>query len=129
MKQQQTETQTADRLRAEYARTHDPKIREALVGQFERLARSIASRDLHRTNGNEDLFPATITGLTRAEAQVCIHQLLHHLGEPLREVIRLRYLAGLGQRAVAVRLGFTPMQVCRLEKQALEQLRGHLATH
>ena len=48
MTQQEMDTHTADRLWAEYARTRDPRTRDALVHQFERLAYSLANRFARR---------------------------------------------------------------------------------
>ena len=252
MTQQTLDTRTADRLWAEYARNKDPRTREALVHQFERLAYSIANRYARHQPEDEDLFQvariglvkavdrfdpttsyrfstfATPTilgeikryfrdhsrpvhvprglqelevqveraareltrrlgraphlaelaahlglpeervqealaieelshplsldcepagddaaergglvqclggedeGLEEAEQRVSLLQALRHLSDSLREVIQLRYLSELSQREVARRLGLTQMQVSRLEKRALEQLRGQFAVH
>jgi RNA polymerase sigma-B factor len=75
---------------------------------------------LEASLGRED--PA----LQRAEDRVGVRQALQQLQAPLRQVIRLRYLGQLSQRAVARELGISAMQVCRLEKQALNQLRQQL---
>jgi RNA polymerase sigma-B factor len=56
----------ADRLWAEYARRHDPRIREALVNQFERLAYSIASRFRGKGIEDEDLLQVARMGLVKA---------------------------------------------------------------
>jgi len=253
MTPQETDTRVADRLWADYARTHDPRTREALIHQFERLAYSIAnrfaqrgvesddlcqvarlglvkavdrfdpstsyrfstfatptilgeikryfrdhSRPLHVPRGIQELAsevercsrnltqhlhrvpsPTEIAdalgvteervlqalaleevsrpmsleaesgsgkagealrpveqrvgsddaGLRRAEHQVCVQQVLRQLSEPLQCVIRLRYLAELSQREVARRLGLSQMQVSRMEKRALNQLRGQVAVN
>jgi RNA polymerase sigma-B factor len=60
------DTRTADRLWADYARTHDPRTRDALVHQFERLAYSIANRFAKRGAENEDLFQVALMGLVKA---------------------------------------------------------------
>lgn len=251
MTQQELDNQTADRLWADYARTHNPRTREALIRQFERLAYSIANRYAQRGAENEDLFqvarlglvkavdrfdPSTSfrfstfatptilgeikryfrdhtrpvhvprsvqelatqleragrdlairlgrtptsaefaahlgvteervreallmeeashplsldfegdagdagettgklaqclggndTGLEAAECRVGVHQALAHLPAQLRELIHLRYFAELSQREVARRLGLSQMQVSRMEKRALGQLRIHFA--
>jgi RNA polymerase sigma-B factor len=60
------ESRVADRLWAEYARTHDPRTRDALVHQFERLASSIANRFARCGTDNEDLFQVALLGLVKA---------------------------------------------------------------
>jgi RNA polymerase sigma-B factor len=243
------ETRAADRLWSEYARTHDPHTREALVKQFERLAFSIANRYARRGAENEDLLQVAMLGLVKAvdrfdpatryrfstfatptilgeirryfrdqawklhvprsmqelyrkvevtereiaestgtapspeavadrlhvpeeqvvevmtlaqinhplsldgefskdgdgrteqlesvlgtedahldgiEWHVGLEQVLDHLSKPLRGVIELRYLKDLTQRETADRMGLTQMQVCRLERRALQYLRVHL---
>jgi RNA polymerase sigma-B factor len=65
--------------------------------------------------------------LARAEARVSMQQALSNLRGVLRQIVALRYFRGMSQREVAKQLGCSPMQICRLEKQALAQLRQHLS--
>jgi RNA polymerase sigma-B factor len=246
------DSRVADRLWADYARTHDPRTRDAIVHQFERLAYSIANRFVKRGVENEDLFQVAMIGLVKAvdrfdpnthyrfstfavptimgeikryfrdhsrpvhvprgmqelaqqvqrantemterlgrcpttrelaarleiseerveqalaveeanhplsldgeiergdadrtsvlegclgsedaglvdtEYRVSVHQALRHLSEPVRQVIQMRYLNELSQREVARRLGLSQMQVSRIEKRALSQLREEFAIH
>ncbi|MFN3650120.1 MAG: SigB/SigF/SigG family RNA polymerase sigma factor [Armatimonadota bacterium] len=60
------DTLTANRLWEEYARTRDPRTRDAIVHQFERLAYSIANRFARRGTENEDLFQVAMMGLVKA---------------------------------------------------------------
>jgi RNA polymerase sigma-B factor len=253
MTQQEIDTHAANRLWADYSRTHDPRVREALIQQFERLAYSIANRFAQRGTEAEDLYqvariglvkavdrfdpltnyrfstfatptilgeikryfrdnsravhvprgvqemersvgrasrelvrrlgrpptpqeiatelgvaeervlealavqdathplsldgemeakeggdrPSVLeqclgtedTGLERTEFHVCVRQLLRHLSEPLQHILQLRYLAELSQREVGRRLGLSQMQVSRMEKRALGELRSHIAIH
>jgi RNA polymerase sigma-B factor len=240
------DSRTADRLWAEYARTGDPELRAALIGQFERLAFSLANRYARGGPPDEDLYQVARMGLVKAvdrfdpdthnrfstfatptilgeirryfrdcswrvhvprgmqerahrvrrvgrnlaeqlgrepaaseiatelgvaedqvrealaldevtrplsldgafeadktggspvleealgkedpaldcvECRVSVNQALSFLNARLRRVIELRYLGGLSQREVARRLRVSPMQVCRLERQALNCLR------
>lgn len=57
---------TADRLWAEYARTRDPKTRDALVHQFRRLAYRLANPYARRGVDNEDLYQVATIGLIKA---------------------------------------------------------------
>jgi RNA polymerase sigma-B factor len=245
-------SQTADRLWADYARNHDPRTRDALVQQFERLAYSIANRYARRGTDNEDLFQVARMGLVKAvdrfdptthyrfstfatptirgeiqryfrdhswnvhvprgmqdtwrqveavsrkmtetlgrtptaeelaaktelpvervnealslhetnrllsldgeidgdgsdrptvlesslggedrglgqvENRVGLRQAMGHLNQGLREIIELRYLQSLSQREVGRRLSLSQMQVCRMERRALEELRSQLTVH
>lgn len=56
-----------------------------------------------------------------------IRSLLEALEEPMRAIIRLRYLAGQSQRQIAQGMGISQMQVSRLERRALETLRTRYA--
>jgi RNA polymerase sigma-B factor len=246
------DTRIADRLWADYARTHDPRTREAIVHQFERLAYSIANKFARRGVDNEDLVQVALVGLVKAvdrfdpktnfrfstfatptilgelkryfrdhswtlhvprgtqelavkverasrdlserlgqaptAAELATHlgvteeavvealnlpevnhtlsldreltpidgdrptlleqylgredtglketdyrlglrQALHHLSAQLQEIVQLRYFAELSQRAVARRLGLSQMQVSRMERRALEQLRTHFVVN
>lgn len=253
MTTQQMDTQAADRLWADYARTRSPRTREALIHQFERLAYSIANRFTQRGTDTEDLCqvarmglikavdrfdPATSyrfstfatptilgeikryfrdhsrpvhvprglqelavrvesanreltraldrhptpeelaaflevpeerviealrveegsrplsldaemetgdtgdcpgmlahclgaedTELEGAEYRVSMRQALRHLSDSLQRIIQMRYFAGLSQREVARRLGLSQMQISRLEKRALAELRSQFAVH
>lgn len=60
------DSRTADRLWAEYAQTHDPRTREAIIHQFERLAYRIANRYARKGTDNEDIFQVAMMGLVKA---------------------------------------------------------------
>jgi RNA polymerase sigma-B factor len=249
MSRQGEDSRAADALWAQYARTHDPHTREALVHQFERLAYSIANRFARPGTENEDLEQVALLGLVKAvdrfdpstryrfatfaaptivgeirryfrdqswnvhvprglqetaqqvnraqrhlteclgrlptAADIAAHlelpeervlealalrqtrhvlsldteletrdsdrpamdrslgvedprlanaadrmgvrQAIRHLSQPLQRIIRLRYLCDMSQRQVARELGLSPMQVSRMEKRALSELRKQLA--
>ena len=246
------DSRTADALWAQYARTHDPRTRDELVHQFERLAYSIANRFARRGGDNDDLFQVALLGLVKAvdrfdpttqyrfatfatptilgeikryfrdhswnvhvprdmqelaqqveraerllterlgrtptaadlsahleipeprvrealgladlnhplsldremvlsdtdragsleqtlgeldgdlehaEQELSVRQALGHLSEPLQQVIQLRYLKELSQRETARRMGLSQMQVSRLEKRALGELRAQFSVN
>jgi RNA polymerase sigma-B factor len=75
----------------------------------------------------EESFGAEDMALQSAECRVSVNQELRRLAEPLRELLQLRYFDHLSQRQVARRLGVSPMQVCRLERRALNLLRRQFA--
>ncbi len=60
------DSRTADRLWADYARTGDPRTREQIILQFQRLAYSLANRFARRGAENEDLFQVALMGLVKA---------------------------------------------------------------
>ena len=66
MTAQQLDSRTADRLWADYARTRDPRTRDALVQQFERLAYSVANPFVRRGAEAEDLYQVARMGLVKA---------------------------------------------------------------
>ncbi|MBM3460220.1 MAG: SigB/SigF/SigG family RNA polymerase sigma factor [Armatimonadetes bacterium] len=94
----------------------------SLDGEVE-LGDSGRPTQLEQCLGEED------AGLARLEDQVSVRQALGSLGDPLRDVIQLRYLDGLSQREVARRKGLSQMQVSRLEKRAMSELRAQFGVH
>ena len=92
----------------------------SLDGRFQ-TADPAAAGPLTEVLGGED------PDLLGVELSIALDQALGHLPPTLREVLRLRYLGELSQRAVGRRLGLSQMQVSRLEKQALSELRRELA--
>jgi RNA polymerase sigma-B factor len=94
----------------------------SLDGEFE-SGDSDRSAMLEGSLGMED------ARLSHTEHRVSVKQAMNRLSEGLREVIQLRYLGELSQREVARRLGLSQMQVSRLEKRALEQLRAQFAVN
>ncbi len=61
-----SDSRIADRLWEDYARTHDPRTRDAIVQQFSRLAYSLANRFARRGGENEDLVQVALMGLVKA---------------------------------------------------------------
>jgi RNA polymerase sigma-B factor len=64
--------------------------------------------------------------LEAVEQQVALQQLLLGLPARLQEVLERRFFQGHSQQEVARALGVSQMQVSRLERQALAQLRQEL---
>ncbi len=94
----------------------------SLDGEFEQ-GDSQRPALLEQCLGQED------AALDTVERQVSMSQALSHLGAPLREVLQLRYVQGLSQREVARRKGLTQMQVSRLEKRAMAEMRAQFGVH
>lgn len=71
----------------------------------------------------EEIIGANYPGLDEVEIRVSLDQALKRLPPTLRQVLRLRYLEGLSQKAAGERLGFSQMHVSRLERRALDALQ------
>jgi len=63
---QNADSQRADYLWTKYQRTHDPRLRAAIIQQFEPLARSLARRFTRRGAAGEDLRQVALVGLVKA---------------------------------------------------------------
>lgn len=64
--------------------------------------------------------------LEAVEQHVAFQQVMQLLPDRLREVLQQRYVQGRSQREVARELGVSQMQISRLERRALAQLREEL---
>lgn len=78
-------------------------------------------QSLAQTLGDEDI------NINLSEVKISVHQAIAHLAPPMREVIQLRYLEEMSQRDVAKKLGLSQMQVSRIERRALVELRSQFA--
>jgi RNA polymerase sigma-B factor len=69
--------------------------------------------------------------LEAVEQHVAFQQVMQRLPDRLRQVLQQRYFQGRSQREVARELGVSQMQISRLERRALAQLREelHCPTH
>ena len=59
--------------------------------------------------------------------KLCVQELINELDERGKEIIILRYFKGKTQTEVAERLGITQVQVSRLEKKILTEMRRKIA--
>jgi RNA polymerase sigma-B factor len=64
--------------------------------------------------------------LEAVERHIAIQQAMERLPARLRDVLQRRYYQGGSQQQVGRDLGVSHMQISRLERKALEQLRGEL---
>ncbi len=69
---------------------------------------------------------AAVTEMDRIEARLAAPALLGNLSELERTIVELRFYGGLSQSDIAERMGVSQMQISRLLRKALEQLRGEL---
>ena len=65
-------------------------------------------------------------GLEAVEQQIVIRQAMARLPARLRDVLQRRYFQGRSQQQVGRELGVSQMQISRLERKALDQLREEL---
>ncbi len=75
-----------------------------------------------------DRAPARDDEIAHADAAITLEQLSAVLDRRSREVVRLRYRDDLLQREIAERVGCSQMQVSRILKEALHQMRAHATT-
>lgn len=59
--------------------------------------------------------------------KLCVQELIEDLADREREIIILRYYKGKTQAEVAVKLGITQVQVSRIEKKILIEMRRKIA--
>ena len=83
---------------------------------------------IHQVSGDEGFTLEHILTDTRSEDTFLEHMALHQAIEKLPEreaaVIKMRYFHGLTQQRVSVVLNVSQVQISRIEKKALEKLRG-----
>lgn len=112
----------------------DPTVREVSdatglsaeeIAMAESATASVES--IHRTTGEDGFSLENILSDTQTEEilveHISLRQAIQHLPERESMVIRLRYFHGLTQDRVAKVLGVSQVQVSRIEKKALGQLR------
>lgn len=59
--------------------------------------------------------------------KICVQELIEELKEREKEIIILRYFKGKTQAEVAVKFGITQVQVSRIEKKILNEMRKKIA--
>ena len=86
-----------------------------------------ATESIQRETGEEGFSLENILTDTESEERmvekIALRQAVSALGERERTVIQLRYFHGLTQQRVAKVLDVSQVQVSRIEKKAVEQLR------
>ena len=86
---------------------------------------------IHRESGEDGFTLELVLGDYGAEERLVEHVALRTAGEKLpereKQVIALRYFHGLTQQAAARILHVSQVQVSRIERRAIEQLRDMLA--
>lgn len=87
-------------------------------------------RSVYQSDGNEiclvDKIPVEKDEQEGLLNRILLEQLLGHLDDQGREIIRLRYYENVTQVEVAKKLGISQVQVSRLEKKILKEMRMHL---
>lgn len=86
---------------------------------------------IHQVNGEEGFSLENILTDTQSEdtflEQMALHQAIDKLPEREATVIKMRYFHGLTQQRVSVVLNVSQVQVSRIEKKALQNLRELMA--
>lgn len=103
---------------------------EDVLGALEAAgAHHTASLDTPREDGDgesgtlADVFGRVDVGFERVDAKVTIAAAARHLAPRERRVIVLRFVEDLTQSEIAARIGVSQMQVSRILRRALTQLR------
>lgn len=90
-----------------------------------------ATESIHRQTGEEGFTLENILTDTESEEKmvekIALRQAVEALPDRERSVIQLRYFHSLTQQRAAKVLGVSQVQVSRIEKKALELLRGLMA--
>ena len=89
-----------------------------------------ATESIHRQTGEEGFTLENILSDTESEEtmveKISLRQAIESLPERERNVIKLRYYHGLTQQRVSRVLDVSQVQVSRIEKKAIEMLRGFM---
>lgn len=89
-----------------------------------------ATESIHRQTGEEGFTLENILSDTESEEtmveKISLRQAIDSLPERERNVIKLRYYHGLTQQRVSRVLDVSQVQVSRIEKKAIEMLRGFM---
>ena len=89
-----------------------------------------ATESIHRQTGEDGFSLENILTDTESEEnlveKISLRQAIENLPERERNVVKLRYYHGLTQDRVSKVLGVSQVQVSRIEKKAIELLRGSM---
>jgi len=101
-----------------------PKIAEYFGVSIDRLyGRAADERELEIEHILKSVRKLRRTENASEQIQLLLRDAIRRLGDPLGQVIGLRYLCGLTQRETGQRLGKPQWQVCRWEAEGLRRLR------
>ncbi len=110
----------------------DDEIIEALDVQTAYRASSIDVPSSSNEDGPGRALDARLgsldDGFHQTEVSMAVQALIEKLPEREREIIELRFFAGLKQQEIADRMGMSQMHVSRLLRRALDQMRIYLPT-
>jgi RNA polymerase sigma-B factor len=117
---------------AEHLGLSEEEVVEALVAGQSYDAKSL---DAPSSSAADDDRGATLgerlsqcdDALERAEARATLHSLMEVLTPRNREVLRLRFEDDLTQQEIGTRMGISQMQISRIIRASLEQLRSAAA--
>lgn len=103
------------------------EVREVEAVRAAQRVRSASSFDVATGEpGNDGVLGAPDEDLGRVEDRAVVQAALLHLADDRRELLGLYFEDGLTQDQIAARLGVSQMQVSRLLRSTLDQLRSHV---
>ena len=99
---------------------------ESLIEAFEAATPPESIYESVYDNGDKEIrLLDTITG-EEIEDGVMIDDILSRLTEREKEIILLRYFRGKTQSEIAKIIGVSQVQISRIEKKAIERIRGEM---
>jgi len=110
---------------AEVVERTPEEVLEALQGAQSYTASSL-DESLGEGRTTLDLLGDEDAGFDQTERRLMLLEGLGALAEREREIVRLRFFAGLTQREIADRVGVSQMHVSRLLRRSLSEMRNRL---
>lgn len=109
----------------------DELVLEAVQARSGRSALSLhaPAHDENDQSVLQDMLGASDDGYAHAEARVLLERLLTSLSPRAREVLRLRFEQDLTQAEIGALVGVSQMQISRILRQTIQQLRHVAAKH
>jgi len=98
-------------------------VLDAIQSESARSATSLPAGDENGEPAGFDV-PVDEAGFEQADARMLLAAGLDRLPERDRQIVRLRFEAGLTQSQIAARVGISQMHVSRLLRRALDELRS-----
>jgi RNA polymerase sigma-B factor len=121
--QRQGRSPTIDEIAVD-TRLSTEDVLEALEAGRAIVAAPIENTDRDADGGVIDRHGAVDEGLEEVEQRMIVSKLLESLPARERQIVVLRFYAGLTQSEIANRLGVSQMQVSRILARTLDRLRA-----
>jgi RNA polymerase sigma-B factor len=111
---------------AEYLEVGEEEVLEALAAAGSRREVSLDQPVGNEGDGSLGDLVAAPAAREEPEDLLALPSLVSRLPELEREVIMLRFFQELDQYEIAARVGYSQMQISRLQRRALARMRAHL---